>query len=292
MAQDTPKVSVIGLGIMGEAVVKRFLECGIMPFVRGRRPETEDPLVALGAHRVASPAEAATVSDYVILLLPTPESVAEVTFGPDGLAAAGKQDTLIIDMSTIGPDLTRELADHLNGETGMRWVDAPLSGGAPGALSGTLTLMAGGDEADYEEARTVLKHLSAGYHLMGGVGAGQATKLVNQIMVGSTFMVLAEAVAFANRCGVDAAKLPDVFRGGRADSRILQEFTPKMVTDDPELTGKISSLVKDFGLIESVAGKVGAPLPMTMLAGNLHRILNNRGMGDEPNARAIKLYEE
>ena len=287
-----PSVSVIGPGIMGQAVVRRLLECGFKPKVRGRRPETEAPLVALGAERVACPAEAAATCDYVILLLPTPQAVEDVALGPDGLITAGKRDTLIIDMSTTDPDLTRKLAARLYDATGMRWIDAPLSGGAPGALSGTLTLMVGGAEADFEDARAVLSAVCSNYTLMGPVGAGQSTKMINQILVGCTFMVLAEAVSLADRTGVDASKLPAVFKGGRADSRLLQEFVPMMASGQWELTGKISSLVKDFGLIEQVAAKAGAPLPMTGVAAALHRILNNRGMGEEPNAALVKLYRE
>ncbi len=287
-----PSVCVIGPGIMGEAVVRRLLECGFVPKVRGRRPETEEPLIALGAERAASPAEAAATCDYVILLLPTPQAVEEVAVGPDGLASAGKRNTLIIDMSTTDPELTRQLAARLGAETGMRWIDAPLSGGAPGALAGALTLMVGGNEADFEDARAVLGAVCSNYTLMGPVGAGQSTKMINQILVGCTFMVLAEAVSLANRTGVDAAKLPAVFKGGRADSRLLQEFVPMMASGNWELTGKISSLVKDFGLIEQVAAKAGAPLPMTGVAASLHRILNNRGLGESPNAAVTKLYED
>lgn len=286
-----PSVCVIGLGIMGEAVVRRLLECGFAPKVRGRRPETENPLIALGAERVASPAEAASC-DYVILLLPTPQAVEEVTLGADGLASAGRRNTLVIDMSTTDPELTRKLAARLQQESGMRWVDAPLSGGAPGALSGKLTLMVGGSEADFEEARAVLGAVCSNYTLMGPVGAGQSTKMINQILVGCTFAILAEAVSLAKRTGVDAGKLAAVFKGGRADSRILQEFAPMMASGKWERTGKISSLVKDFGLIEQVAAKAGAPLPMTGVAASLHRILNNRGLGEEPNAAVMKLYED
>ncbi len=286
------KVCVIGLGIMGQAVARRFLDCGLAPRVRGRRPETEDPLVAQGATRVASPAEAAATCDYVILLLPTPEAVEHVTFGTDGIAAAGRRETLVIDMSTTDPDLTRRLASRLHAETGMRWLDAPLSGGAPGALSGTLTLMVGGSEADFEDARPLLGHLCSNYTLMGPTGAGQSTKMINQILVGCTYWVLAEAIALAKRTGVDAGKLAAVFKGGRADSRLLQEFGPMMAAGSWEQTGKISSMVKDFGLIEQVAAKAGQPLPMTAVAAALQRVLNNRGLGEEPNAAVMKLYED
>ena len=287
-----PSVCVIGIGIMGDAVVRRFLECGFAPKVRGRRPETEEPLIALGAERVMSPAEAAATCDYVILLLPTPQAVQDVTFGENGLASAGRRDTLIIDMSTTDPEMSRQFEARLGEETGMRWIDAPLSGGAPGALAGELTLMVGGSDENFEEARTVLSAVCSNYTHMGPVGAGQSSKMINQIMVGCTFAVLAEAVSLAKRSGIDAAKLPAVFKGGRADSRILQEFMPMMVSGDWELTGKISSLVKDFGLVEHVAAAVGAPLPMTSVAASLHRILNNQGHGEEPNVAVMKLYEE
>ena len=167
-------------------------------------------------------------------------------FGHDGVAEAGDSRKLLIDMSSIDPEATRGLAARLAAINGMRWVDCPLSGGAPGAATGRLTIMAGGSVADFERARLVMASLAKNYTLMGEVGAGQTTKLVNQVLCAIGFQAVAEAIALAQRGGVAAERIPAALAGGRADSAILQEFGAKMALHDYSPTGRLDNMLKDL----------------------------------------------
>ena len=168
--------------------------------------------------------------------------------------------------------------------TGGRWIDCPLSGGAPGALSGRLTVMAGGEEADFERARAVMGRLTANYTLMGPVGAGQATKLVNQVLCAIQFQAVAEAIALAERAGVNAERIPAALAGGRADSRILQEFGAKMARRDYSPTGRLDNMLKDLDGVQALARATQTPLPATAIVAEIHRALVAAGLGGADNA--------
>jgi 2-hydroxy-3-oxopropionate reductase len=173
----------------------------------------------------------------------------------------------------------------------MRWVDAPLSGGAPAALRGELTLMVGGELADVAVARPVLERLAARITHMGPAGAGQAVKLVNQILCALNFLAVAEAVRFAEANGIDAAAIPEALAGGRADSRILQEFMAKMARRDFSPTGRIDNMLKDLETAQASALALRVPLPLTSLATDLHRMLVAGGLGGADSAEYVRLFD-
>jgi 3-hydroxyisobutyrate dehydrogenase-like beta-hydroxyacid dehydrogenase len=183
------------------------------------------------------------------------------------------------------------MAARLLMETGMHWVDAPVSGGPPAVRQGTLAVMAGGSAEDFARVSPLIAQYAGRVTYMGAVGAGQATKLVNQALVGAGFMLLAEAINFARRAGIDVEKVPAAIQGGRADSALLQEYWPSMLADGSAVGGRIDIILKDLDMVASVAEQAGAAMPLTRLAGELHRLLTAWGLGNRDNAAVASLYE-
>ena len=290
---DTPPVSVavVGVGVMGGAIATRLLETGATVIVFDRDDMKTRALTEKGARPVASAADAARGTPFVITSLNSAKIVESAVFGPEGVASAANAETLLIDMSSIDPDSTRALAARFRETTGGRWIDCPLSGGAPGALSGRLTVMAGGEEADFERARAVMGRLTANYTLMGPIGAGQATKLVNQVLCAIQFQAVAEAIALAERAGVNAERIPAALAGGRADSRILQEFGAKMARRDYAPTGRLDNMLKDLDGVQALARATLTALPATAIVAEIHRALVAAGLGGADNAELMRQFD-
>lgn len=286
----TEKVALIGAGAMGGAIGTRLLETGNRLAVFDLDAGKVAELVARGAVAASSAAEAAAQSDYVITSLNSPEIVRRAVFGQAGVAEGAKPGTIIIDMSSIDPVATRQLSQDAT-EKGLRWVDSPLSGGAPKALIGELTLMAGGEAADVEQAHTVLRHVASNYTHMGPSGAGQTTKLINQVLCGLGFLAVAEATQLALDAGVDAAKIPQALKGGRADSAILQEYMPRFVSKDYRRTGRIDNMVKDLNGALDLARTSHTSMPMTALCAEIHRMLTAAGIGGEDQAAVMEYFK-
>ncbi len=285
------KVAVIGAGIMGTAIATRLIECGHNLFVFDPDAGKVANLAAKGATAAATAANAARQADSVILSLNHADIVRSAVFGGDGVAIAASPEKLLIDMSSIDPAATAEMAAQLESTTGMAWVDCPLSGGMPGALAGKLTVMAGGSLENFERARAVMKDLCANYTLMGGSGAGQTTKLVNQLFCALAFQAVAEAVKLAEAGGVDPAKIPAALAGGRADSRIMQEFMAKFARRDFTPTGRIDNMLKDLDSVQAFALKTKTPLPLTSAVAEIHRVLVAMGLGPKDSAEAMRLLD-
>ena len=172
----------------------------------------------------------------------------------------------------------------------MAWVDSPLSGGAPKALIGELTLMAGGEENDVARAHQVLQHVASNYTHMGPSGAGQTTKLINQVLCGLGFLAVAEATQLALDAGVDAAKIPQALKGGRADSALLQEYLPRFASKDYRRTGRIDNMVKDLNAVNDLARQTDTSMPMTALCAEIHRMLTSAGLGGEDQAAVMEFF--
>ncbi|MBE0414638.1 NAD(P)-dependent oxidoreductase [Yoonia sp.] len=285
----TMKIALIGAGAMGGAIGARLVETGTVLTVFDLDPQKVAALVARGAQAASSGAEAAKGADAVILSLNSAGIVDAAVFGPAGVAAGAASGTLIIDMSSIDPTATQALAARA-AEKGLGWVDSPLSGGIPKAATGDLTLMQGGPAADVARAQAVLANVAANQTHMGPVGAGQTTKLINQVLCGLGFMAVAEATALAEAAGVDASRIPQALRGGRADSALLQEYMPRYAARDYRRTGRIDNMVKDLDGAQDLARLSNTAMPLTALCAEIHRMLTAAGLGGEDQAALMEFF--
>ena len=283
------RIALVGAGAMGGAIGTRLLETGNHLTVFDLDDEKVSLLVAKGAVAAASAARAAAEADYVITSLNSSRIVGLAAFGKDGIADGARQGTVIIDMSSIEPDATRKFAKMAE-EKGLAWVDSPLSGGAPKALAGDLTLMAGGEAEHVTKAHNALRHVASNYTHMGPSGAGQTTKLINQVLCGLGFLAVAEATQLALDAGVDAEKIPQALKGGRADSALLQEYLPRFATKDYRRTGRIDNMVKDLNAVNDLARQTGTSMPMTALCGEIHKMLTAAGLGGEDQAAVMEFF--
>jgi 3-hydroxyisobutyrate dehydrogenase len=204
----------------------------------------------------------------------------------------GHADKLVIDLSSIHPETTRLMAMELQQRCGMRWVDAPVSGGTAGAEQGTLAIMAGGDDRDIAIAREVLKPLYSRLTHMGPVGSGQTTKICNQMIVSCNVLVIAEMMALAKQAGVDAIKIPEALAGGFADSRPLQIVGPEMAAERFEpVKWRVKTLLKDLTMAVDLAGAQGTAIPMSGLAAQLMQLHGGHGFLEHDPSTLIKLYQ-
>lgn len=292
MSETKPVLGYIGLGLMGGPMAQRLIAAGYRLHVWNRSAEKMAPLLARGAIKAAHPSAVAERADIVMMCLTAAPAVEEVVFGADGVSAASGRARWLVDFSSMRPDLTRDYAHRLRMANGMGWVDAPVSGGVPGAEAGTLAIMAGGTAEDFAAVKPVVMHLCQRFTHMGPSGAGQTTKLVNQIIVGSGLVVLAEAMAFAARAGVDAARIPEALGGGWADSKPFQVFAPRFAAGTMEpRTGELQIMVKDLETVRDVGRAVKTGLPMVNLALELMHLLVARGHGADDITVLRKLYE-
>ena len=284
------KLALIGAGAMGGAIGARLVATGTPLSVFDLDPEKSGALVKQGATLAASAADAATGAAAIILSLNNARIVEAAVFGPQGVAEGAANTALIIDMSSIDPAATRALAERAS-ERGLGWVDSPLSGGIPKAASGALTLMQGGTEDDVVLAQKLLGNLAANQTHMGPAGAGQTTKLINQVLCGLGFIAVAETTALAEAAGVDATRIPQALRGGRADSALLQEYMPRFAARDYRRTGRIDNMVKDLDGALDFARLGHTSMPMTALCAELHRMLTAAGLGGEDQAALMEYFK-
>jgi len=293
MSEARITVGCAGAGTLGAAIMRRLVDEGFEVRVWNRSKDKLAPVVAQGAIAVDTPAELAAHSRFVITCVTDGEAVEHTVFGNDGIASAGSAHKLLVDMSTIAADRTRALAAKLKEHCAMGWLDAPISGGAPAALEGRMAVMVGGTQSDFDAAKPLFDALAGRATLMGGQGAGQSTKMINQTLVACGFAVLAEACALAERAGVDASKIPGALADGRADSRLLQEFMAKMSRSDfGKVEGRLAIMLKDLGMISDLARTTGAVMPVTSLVEQLHRKLIALGLGDADNTEFVRLYRD
>lgn len=274
---------------MGGAIGTRIVETGNELHVFDLDKEKVAELTAKGAIASSTAAEAASNADYVIFSLNAAHIVRIAAFGKDGVASGAKKGTIFIDMSSIDPATTKELAQEAETK-GFSWVDSPLSGGAPKALIGELTLMAGGSEEAVKAAHKCLKDVAKNYTHMGPSGAGQTTKIINQVLCGLGFLAVAEATKLAQDAGVDAEKIPLALKGGRADSALLQEYMPRFANKDYRKTGRIDNMVKDLAFAQTLSNQTGTSMPMTSLCMEIHKMLTAAGLGGEDQAAVMEFF--
>jgi 3-hydroxyisobutyrate dehydrogenase len=283
------KLGYLGLGMMGFPMTRRLIDAGYDVTVWNRSAGKATALIEAGARIAPQPRDVATAADIIFMCLTDAAAVDEVVFGPDGVATVTGQGKLVIDFSSIHPDAARTIAARLETTNGMRWIDAPVSGGTKGAEEGTLAVMAGGNAADIEKVRPYILAMARRLTHMGPIGAGQTTKLCNQVIVGCAMAVLAEAARLAVNAGIDANRLPEALAGGFADSIPLQLFVPRMVQaiHSPP-AGHIATMLKDLDTVIDVARDTSSPVPMSALAAQLFR-LAKASLGAD--ADALEIYK-
>jgi 3-hydroxyisobutyrate dehydrogenase len=288
-----PQVGIIGLGLMGTAMALRLLEKGWAVNVWNLEAERIEPVVAAGAVAKDSPAAVTQASDVVLMCVSHTDAVEQCAFGKNGVAKAAASGKILIDHSTIDPAKSREFSTRLRSSTGMRWIDAPVSGGPLAARQGTLTVMAGGEAADITAVTAVMADLSANFTHIGATGAGQMAKLINQAIVGTTYVLMAEALTLAEASGIDAAMLPQCLAGGSADSSLLQQLYPRMQARsfEPPLA-YARQLLKDMKAVQSKIREFGLELPVIERAVEQHRAYVAQGHEMADPASIVRLYDQ
>ena len=293
MSTSKPKLGYVGLGLMGGPMAGRLLDAGYHLTVWNRTRHKLEPYVAQGAVEAASPAEVAANSDIVLMCLTDAKAVEIVVFGENGVASGAEADKLVADFSSMRPDTTRELGARLKEETGMGWVDAPVSGGVKGVEEGTLAIFAGGDEGDVERVRPIAANFSQRFTHMGPSGTGQMTKLCNQVIVGSCIATIAEAVSLAEKTGGDAKLLTEALKGGWADSQPFQILAPRFAERQTEpVLGEVHTMLKDLDTAVEFGMNNVAPLPMTALAAETLRKVVADGFADEDIGAIMTLFDK
>lgn len=286
------KVGYIGLGAMGMPMVRNLLEAGHAVTVWNRSADKLKSALDAGAGAADSAAALAVSCEIVCLCVTDTDAVEQVVFGPGGVAAGAGADKVVVDHSTIHPLRGREMAERLRAETGMAWVDAPVSGGAVGAEAGELVVMAGGAAEDVDRIRPIVDAYAQRITHMGPSGAGQATKTINQMIIGAEIAVIAEAFSFASKFGVNAHAVPDCLAGGWADSTVLQSHARRMASADYSDPGTAAIMVKDMNIACDMALLTGTPMPMTSLVTSLYRLLIEQGHGDAGQIGLMRLYRD
>jgi 3-hydroxyisobutyrate dehydrogenase-like beta-hydroxyacid dehydrogenase len=290
MTINTDILGFVGIGLMGKPMTLRLLDAGFQVNVWNRSAEKLQAVTDAGAIAFASVAELVEDSDIIILCLADTQVVEEIV--NDNILDHGSADKLLIDLSSIHPKATRQMASALQTNCGMGWVDAPVSGGVSGAELGSLAIMAGGKIEHVEIARQVLAPLYKQLTHMGDVGSGQATKICNQMIVSCNVMVIAEMIAWANRAGVAAEKIPEALAGGFADSKPLQIVGPEMALEQFEpIKWRVKTLLKDLNMAVDIAAEQGNPVPMSGLAAQLLQLHAEHGYKEQDPATLIKLFD-
>ena len=290
MTTTRPALGYIGLGNMGGPMAVRLSKAGYTVNVYGRNRERLEPALAAGAQECRSPKEVAERAGILFTCLTDTAAVEKVVFDSNGIAAGAKAGSLIVDMSTISPEATIAMAAKLRDSTGMEWVDAPISGGTVGATDGTLSIFVGGRAEDFVSVRPVLQHIGRNITLMGALGSGQTTKLINQIIVCCSVAMLAEACGLAERAGLDVTALPDALAGGRADSAAMKAYWLRLAKRDYTSLSTVTSIMKDIDLVQATARRVGAVLPLTSTVREYNQILVNAGYAGEDLTALARLF--
>ncbi len=273
------RTGFIGLGIMGKPMARNLLEAGYELSVYNRSRAAVDELASLGAHPASSSAEVAARSDVVITILPDSPDVRQVALDKQGIIEGAKGGMIFVDMSTISPKVTREIAETFVSK-GVRMLDAPVSGGDVGAREGTLSIMVGGPEDTFRECLPIFEVLGRNIVHVGGIGMGQTVKLCNQIICGLNILAVCEGLAFGAKAGVDLEKMLEVVSKGAARSWMLENLAPRMLERNLEPGFMVKLQQKDLRLALLAAEEFAASLPGTALVNQLFRTLEAGGMKD------------
>jgi 3-hydroxyisobutyrate dehydrogenase len=280
MENTNPRIGVVGLGTMGGAMAANLARAGFPLTVWNRTAGRSHELESLGATVAATLAELAAHSDIVLVCVSDTPDVEAVLFGAGGVAGGAAPGTLVIDCSTIDPAATRGFAARLE-KLGIGFVDAPVTGGSEGAVRATLAILVGGDPADVERARPVLAVIGRTITHFGPVGAGQAAKAVNQVIIAGTYLGVAEGLVLALKSGLDPEQVVAALSSGAAQSWVLANRSGRMIANDYPLGFRVALHLKDLGIALALAREAGAVLPVAALAARLEAGLVAAGHADD-----------
>ncbi len=283
-------VGFIGLGIMGRGMARNLLKAGFPLVVWNRTASRMTPLVAAGAKAASNPADLASQCDIIITCVSDTPDVEAVILGDEGVLYGARPGSLVIDMSTIAPTATRNIAQQL-AERSVHMLDAPISGGSEGAARGALSIMVGGEEADVQRAMPVLQAMGKRITHVGGHGAGQTVKLMNQILVVGNALAISEAFLFGQAAGVDLEKALQAVEAGAAGSWMLSNRGPQILARDWRPGFTIDLQQKDLRLVLGAADDFGTPVMGVGLVFQLYRTLQAQGLGGDGNHALIKALE-
>ena len=286
------KIGFVGLGIMGRPMARNLMEDGYELVLYNRTEEKAEELAQEGTAEVAgSPREVAENSDIIITMLPDSPQVEEVLAGEGGVLEGLGEGSLIVDMSTISPVVTKELAAKA-GERGASMLDAPVSGGDVGAINGELSIMVGGSEEDFERAKPLFDVMAKVATLVGPVGSGQVVKACNQIVVALNIEAVSEALVLGSKAGVAPEKVVEALSGGLAGSAVMEAKKEKFFGHDFEPGFKIELHHKDLGIALAAGREYGVPLPVTAIVDQMLEASKARGRGDRDHSALLTLLEE
>ena len=274
------KVAFIGLGTMGVGMALNILKAGHEVTVHNRTRQKEEQMAEQGAGRAESPKAAAQRAEIIVTMVSDTPDVEEVVLGINGVMHGASEGSIVIDMSTISPAATRQMAEEL-GKRGIKMLDAPVSGGPEGAQKGTLAIMVGGDPADFDKALPILDAMGKTVTHVGAIGAGQITKAINQIIISGTYLSVAEGLTLGMKAGLEMEKVIQAISGGAASSWVLHNRGINVVNNSYPLGFRVKLHHKDLRIALDTARELGTTLPATALVAQIENGLIARGFGDD-----------
>jgi 2-hydroxy-3-oxopropionate reductase len=285
------KTGFIGLGIMGKPMSKNLLKAGYKLVVYDINAEAVQELAAAGAETAASPTEVARQCDIIVTMLPNSPHVKAVAIGPNGIIEGVRPGMILVDMSSIAPLAAQEVAKAL-ADKGVEMLDAPVSGGEPKAIEGTLSIMVGGKKEIFERCREMLGKMGASVVLCGAIGAGNTTKLANQIIVALNIAAMSEALVLGAKAGVNPETIYQAIRGGLAGSTVLDAKAPMVLNGNFKPGFRIELHIKDLANALETGHEVGVPLPLTSQVMEIMQALKVDGKAGNDHGGIIQFYEK
>lgn len=285
------KVGFVGLGIMGKPMSKNLLNAGYDLVVYDIVSEAVQDVTAAGAEAGSSPSDVASKTEIIITMLPNSPEVKEVVLGEGGIIEKAKPGSLVVDMSSIAPLVSQEVAEKL-AEKNVRMLDAPVSGGEPKAIEGTLSIMVGGNQEDFDECKPLFDVMGASAVLCGDVGAGNVTKLANQVIVAVNIAAVGEALTLATKAGVDPEKVYNAIRGGLAGSTVLDAKAPLIMERKFDPGFKINLHIKDLDNALETGHDIGVPLPLSSSVMEMMQALKVDGLGEADHGALARFFEK
>jgi 2-hydroxy-3-oxopropionate reductase len=284
------KIGFIGLGIMGRHMAKNLIKAGYELVIYDKFAPLDD-VAALGAEKASSNKEVASKSDVIITMLPNSPHVKEAILGKEGVIEGIKAGTVVVDMSSIAPSVSREVGDALKAK-GVSFLDAPVSGGEPKAIDGTLAIMVGGDKAVFDKVKPILEKMGSSVVLVGDLGAGNVTKLANQIIVALNIAAVSEAFTLAAKAGVDPQQVFEAIKGGLAGSTVMNAKVPMILDNNFKPGFRIELHIKDLQNALDTAHEIGVPVPLTASVMETLQALKVDGFAANDHSAIVRHYEK